>query len=664
MTSAEGLGAGPTGGVQDQDISDWRLPRSGPGGRPSFWRRLFGRRSKARGAPSHADLDLTRDERGRAEPHFDSPPARPAAQADAAKADTTQLRAPVELPKPQPARAPAREAVAETPKRARNRSRSQRSLSQRSPSQRSLWASPLTRRILLLNVMALAIPVVGLLYLPSYRDSLIQSELELLKTEGKLFSGALAASGVVTGPLGDERLLPETSRQTVRRLVDVSKTRARLFSPDGTLIADSFLLSGPGGVVEIRPLPPLDLNEGFIWKTVTRAYDWIFDRLPSSRHLPPYTESAIQTAADYQEVMQALGGEPATFVRDGGNGSMILSVGVPVQRYRQVLGALFLTKSSNDIQTTMRNTRLTVLGISGGALGITILASLYLASTIALPIHRLADAADRVRRAKGRQAKIPDLSRRGDEIGDLSGALRDMTEAVWQRMDAIERFAADVAHEIKNPLTSLRSAVETVARVEDPNQQKKLMTIILEDVQRLDRLISDISDASRVDAEMSRALAGPVKLKDMLMALADIHATTADGAAPRLAIDVPTRNDLVVLGAEGRLGQVLRNLISNAISFSPPGGTITVSAHREDDRVIVTVDDQGPGIPQDKLRAIFERFYSERPKGERFGTHSGLGLSISKQIVDAHGGTLAAENLRDAGGAIAGARFIITLPAA
>ena len=651
MTSAEG-----TGSAGDHDVSGWRLPRSDTGGRRTFWRgafwrRLFGRGRKPKIAPKRGALDLTRDELGRTEPHFE-PRIAPLA-APKRNVPDPQLRTPT------PPSAPPF-AADEAEPQARPRQRARR----RSPSQRSLWASPLTRRILALNVMALAIPVVGLLYLPSYRDSLIQSELELLKTEGKLFSGALAASGVVTGPLGDERLLPETSRQTVRRLVDVSKTRARLFSPDGTLIADSFLLSGPGGVVEIRPLPPLDLNEGFIWKTVIHAYDWVYDRLPSGRQLPPYTESAVQTAADYQEVMQALGGEPATFVRDGGNGSMILSVGVPVQRYRQVLGALFLTKTSNDIQTTMRNTRLTVLGISGVALGITILASLYLASTIALPIHRLADAADRVRRAKGRQATIPDLSRRGDEIGDLSGALRDMTEAVWQRMDAIERFAADVAHEIKNPLTSLRSAVETVARVEDSAQQKKLMNIILEDVQRLDRLISDISDASRVDAEMSRAISGPVKLKDMLLALGDIHATTADTEAPRLVIDAPQRNDLVVLGAEGRLGQVLRNLISNAISFSPPGGVITVSARREDDQVIVTVDDQGPGIPQDKLRAIFERFYSERPKGERFGTHSGLGLSISKQIIDAHGGTLTAENLRDVDGAVTGARFTITLPTA
>jgi two-component system sensor histidine kinase ChvG len=532
-------------------------------------------------------------------------------------------------------------------------------------SRRSLWQSPLTRRILALNVMALLVPVLGLLYLPTYRDSLVQSELELLKTEGKLFSGALAASGVVTGPLGDEKLLPETSRQTIRRLVDVSKTRARLFTPDGTLIADSFMLSGPGGIVTITPLPPLDPDQSLVWSWISGAYDWVFNRLPSSRVLEPYQEAAVQNAFDYNEVVRALGGEAASYVRDAGKGKMILSAAVPVQRYRQVLGALLLTKSGDDVEATLRDTRLTILGISGVALGITVLLSLYLASTIALPIHRLADAADRVRRAKGRQQNIPDLSRRGDEIGDLSGALRDMTEAVWRRMDAIEGFAADVAHEIKNPLTSLRSAVETVARVEDPQQQKKLMGIILDDVQRLDRLISDISDASRVDAEISRAEAGPVPMRDLILALVDIHAATGDSGEedlrPHLVADLPAGDKLAVLGTEGRLGQVLRNLVANAISFSPAGGVITLAARRRADRVVITVEDEGPGIPPDKLRAIFERFYSERPRGEKFGTHSGLGLSISKQIVEAYGGKLSAENRTDAMGHILGARFVIDL---
>lgn len=588
------------------------------------------------------------------------------AKAEAAASQGRHLQAD---PVPGPARDTAEGIAAPESDASAGRSRSwrrHREKAKRVPaSRRSLWQSPLTRRILALNIMALLVPVLGLLYLPTYRDSLLQSELELLKTEGNLFSGALAASGVVTGPLGDEKLLPETSRQTIRRLVDVSKTRARLFTPDGTLIADSFMLSGPGGIVTITPLPPLEPDQSILWTWVSGAYDWVFDRLPSSRVLEPYQEAAVQNAFDYNEVVKALGGESATHVRDAGKGKMILSAAVPVQRYRQVLGGLLLTKSGDEIEATLRDTRLTILGVSGVALGITVLLSLYLASTIALPIHRLADAADRVRRAKGRQQNIPDLSSRADEIGDLSGALRDMTEAVWRRMDAIEGFAADVAHEIKNPLTSLRSAVETVARVEDPQQQKKLMGIILDDVQRLDRLISDISDASRVDAEISRAEAGPVRMRELVLALVDIHAATGDGreddARPHLVAQLPENDPLKVLGTEGRLGQVLRNLLANAISFSPPGGVITLTARRKGDRVVLTVEDEGPGVPPDKLKAIFERFYSERPKGEKFGTHSGLGLSISQQIVEAYGGRLSAENRTDSEGRIHGARFVVDL---
>ncbi len=460
------------GATERATHSDFRLPESesNRGVIVSFFRRKPKPAIAAEGARREPQID--RREKAPA-------PVPPKAERPAAK------------PKPAPAR--RAEAAPETPRRAKAPT-----------ARRSLWMSPITRRILLLNVMALAIPVFGLLYLPTYRDSLIQSELELLKTEGELFSGALASSGVVTDPDGSERLQPDTSRQTIRRLVDVSKTRARLFLPTGTLIADSFLLSGPGGILLIEPLPPPEPPEGPILQALGGAYDWLLGQFPASDLYPPYGESAVQVANDYQEVKQALDGETGTFVRSGGDGSLVLSVAVPVQRYRQVLGALFLTKAGKGVENTLRRTRLTIIAVSLVALGITVLASLYLASSIALPIHRLADAADRVRRSKGRSTAIPDLSSRRDEIGDLSGALRDMTEAVWRRMDAIERFAADVAHEIKNPLTSLRSAVETVARVEDSQQQKKLMGIILDDVQRLDRLISDISDASRVDAEMSR----------------------------------------------------------------------------------------------------------------------------------------------------------------
>jgi two-component system sensor histidine kinase ChvG len=530
---------------------------------------------------------------------------------------------------------------------------------------RPLWKSPLTRRILAVNVVAIAIPVVGLLYLDNYRQSLIYSELELLKTEARLFSGALVSGGVTTVVGGEEQLQPETSRQTLRRLVEVSQTRARLFTPDGFLIADSFLLSGPGGAVVVQPLPPLERNPNPLVRAAEAVYDWIVARWPTGMgDLPPYVENAVQIARDYDEALTALDGDVATAVRDGGQGTLVLSVAVPVQRYRKVLGALLLTKRGDSIEATLRDTRLTVLGVFALALSATVLMSLYLARSIAWPIHRLAEAAHRVRRAKGRQVIIPDFSRRNDEIGELSGALADMTQAVWRRMDAIERFAADVAHEIKNPLTSLGSAVETAARIEDPDQRRKLLAIIEDDVKRLNRLITDISDASRVDAEMSRASAEPVSLRDLLRAIAEVYAVAGPSNGPRIELDIRAEDRLIAMGSEGRLGQVVRNLVANAVSFSPPGGKIALSAWRQDGWIVVSVIDEGPGIPVGKLSAIFERFYSERPKGEKFGLHSGLGLSISRQIVEALGGQLSAENATDANGLVTGARFVLRLPAA
>jgi two-component system, OmpR family, sensor histidine kinase ChvG len=234
-----------------------------------------------------------------------------------------------------------------------------------------------------------------------------------------------------------------------------------------------------------------------------------------------------------------------------------------------------------------------------------------------------------------------------------------MTAGLWNRIDAIERFAADVSHEIKNPLTSLRSAVETTARVTDPVQQRRLMAIILEDVQRLDRLITDLSDASRLDAELQRAESGSVDIGRMLGMLADLYRTTLEDSGIKVTLSLPPGSSLTVPGIEDRLVQVFRNLIGNAISFSPPGGSITLRARREGAWVIATVEDDGPGIPAGKLDAIFERFYTERPAGEKFGTHSGLGLSISKQIITAHRGEVFAENREGR----PGARFTVKIPA-
>jgi two-component system sensor histidine kinase ChvG len=529
--------------------------------------------------------------------------------------------------------------------------------------QRQRPRSSLTRRILTLNILALVIPVVGLLYLDQYRDSLVETELQALRTEGDLFAAALGETGVVAGEFGDEKLMPELARLTLRRMVDVSKNRARLFGQEGALVADSMRLNDPGGQVEIELLPPAQPKSLFA-QMMTNLYDWVVGLLPTGRHWPAYKEPVQQHAGDYPEVSRALAGEVGMAVYERPGGGMVLNVAVPVQRYRQVLGALLLSSDGADIQATVRSVRFDILEVFGVALGITVLLSFYLARTIAQPIHRLADAAERVRRGHGRQIDIPDFSTRRDEIGDLSGALRDMTSALWQRMDAIERFAADVAHEIKNPLTSLRSAVETVARIEDPEQRRRLLGIILEDVERLNRLITDISDASRLDAELSRAEMERVDVGEMLITLAEMHEATAADDTPPLKLEIAAHQRLIVRGIEGRLVQVWRNLISNAMSFSPPGGNIRITALREGKRVRVTISDDGPGIPPGKLTAIFERFYTERPAGEKFGVHSGLGLSISKQIVEAHGGRIVAENREGEDGRIHGALFTVTLPVA
>lgn len=522
--------------------------------------------------------------------------------------------------------------------------------------------SPLTRRILAVNVLALALLAGGFLYLGKYQASLVGQQIESLKMQGEIFAAALGEGAVLDSADEGEVLLPDLARQMMRRLVQPTRTRARLFDVRGAIIADSRVLRGPGDAVQVLELPP-PRSTGLLRGLADRVYDWIVAILPHRKHYPVYREYARPRAADYVEVEHALRGDTGEAIRnDPATDGLIFSVAIPVQRYKEVLGALMLSTGSGEIEEELRTVRLELLRIFGVALLVTVLLSLYLAGTIARPIRRLAAAAERAR-GRGARIEIPDFTRRGDEIGDLSGSLREMTDALWQRMSAIERFAADVAHEIKNPLSSLKSAVETAVRIENPANQRRLMAIILDDVERLDRLITDISDASRLDAELSRLELAPVDVAAMLRALVDIDEATRAEDAPRLALDLPERGRaLIVPGIETRLSQVFRNVIANAVSFSPPQGEIRLTAQHAGRAVLVSVEDSGPGVPDDKLTAIFDRFYTERPAGEKFGTHSGLGLSISKQIVEAHRGMIWAENRKDAG-AVTGARFRIRLPA-
>ncbi|HLS69692.1 MAG TPA: stimulus-sensing domain-containing protein [Kiloniellales bacterium] len=558
--------------------------------------------------------------------------------------------------------APAAGVALERPPAASRESPRRKRKLERRRHRRPAWRSPLTRRILLVNMLVLLIPVLGTLHLEQYRQSLVDSEIEAMRTQATTVALALGSAAIQDGTAGDQQLMHETARQLIRVLLgDVSSTgalRARLFSRSGEMVADSSVLGGPEATVRVEELPPpqdgLDL-----FRDLEDFYDLTMRRLLSPDALPLYQEAPSPSAADYPEVESALGGEPGAAVRQDAGRRMVLSVTVPVQRYRQVVGALMVSKDGGAIDQAVRDRRSDILVIFAVALAVTVMLSFYLARTIAQPIRRLAEAADLVRGTSGRVDAIPDLTGRRDEIGDLSAALIEMTQALHKRLEAIENFAADVAHEIKNPLTSLRSAVETVNRIDNPEQRQRLMSIIVDDVARLDRLISDISDASRLDAELARASSEIVDLAMLLETLVEAYRDRADSLVPHLSLTVPPRGRLLVLGKEGRLGQVFRNLIANAISFSPPEGQIRLTARRDSGWITVTVEDEGPGIPAGKEDAIFDRFYSERPAGEKFGTHSGLGLSISRQIVEAHHGSIRAENRAEGG-----ACFTVILPAA
>ena len=417
-----------------------------------------------------------------------------------------------------------------------------------------------------------------------------------------------------------------------------------------------------------RPCPRVEPHWG------DRVGDWIARQLSRVDRFPEYVERAVPTVRDFPEAASALRGFNASAVRVSPDGMLILSAAVPVQRYKQVLGALMLTRDNRAIAASLREVRYDMMVIAAAALGITVLLSLYLAGTITQPIVRLARAADEVRLARESRPEIPDLGKRGDEIGDLNDALRSMTDALWQRIGTIESFAADVAHELKNPLTSLRSAIEVAARPNlEPERREKLMGIVLDDINRLNRLITDISEASRLDAELMR---GEVKQVDLNALLGDMVNHYAATAVQKGGVEVEYRlaanPPFLGHGHDGRYGQVFRNVIDNALSFSPSGSKIVVELSRapRGGPFTVTIDDEGPGIPEDNLESIFQRFYSERPT-EHFGQHSGLGLSICRQIMETYGGSISASNRRAAdadvrtgGGRVLGARFTVRVPAA
>ncbi|NEX94139.1 ATP-binding protein [Caulobacter sp. 17J65-9] len=520
--------------------------------------------------------------------------------------------------------------------------------SEPAPRERVAWrwfgGSRLGRLIVGLNLVGLVVLVVGALVMNEFRQGLIQTRLDSLSAQAELLAEVIA-EGATRGEPQPE--LEPIAVLVLQRFIPQGQ-RARLFDAEGNLLADSYVVSED---VDVKALPPA--------------------RKPDAR--PPRKPDEAKEAkleadarADLDaEVARALKGQRVADVRHSETGERVVSVSIPVQRVEAVLGVL--TLEAGDVDAIVAAQRRALLPFAAIALGVTLLSSLLLHVLVARPVMRLSAAADQVRLSRARAISLPDLEARNDEIGDLARSLETMTATLSDRMDAIERFAADVSHEIKNPLTSIRSAVETLDLVKDDKAKDRLTGVLKQDVKRLDRLITDISNASRLDAELSRDQPKPVDLGRLLGDLTAAYNDAVREGEPVVKLVLPSE-PLRVAGREGPLGQVFRNLIDNARSFGEPGGKVTVALQRSDvdpaRPVLLRVEDDGPGVPVENLETIFQRFYTSRPKGAAFGGNSGLGLSISRQIVEAHGGRIWAENMTGPDGQVRGARLSVALPEA
>lgn len=520
---------------------------------------------------------------------------------------------------------------------------------------RGISFSRLAWIILASNGLALLVLVVGMLAVSETRRGLVNAKVEALRVEGELIANVMAEGAAESDP--SPRLLDGDARLILRDLYLPDNIRARIYNKAAQTVADSHLLANRFDVTELPP--PGEALPGAFAEDARSLLSRLMDGFGGWFRTDEERAALDRTLEE--EIAGAIGGDTIAGVRRQPDGSRVVSVSVPIQPVRAVVGVVML--ESFDLDEIIASERRALFPFILMAALVSILSSLALTVFIARPIRRLAKAARRVRRAKGRRVEMPSLAGRRDEIGELGEAMREMTSALYDRMDAIEQFAADVAHELKNPLTSIRSAAETLPKARTAEQRERLLAVIASDVRRMDRLITDIARASRLDAELSREDVGQVDLVQLMRdTVSAYEASRSD--EPELVFT--SRPDYAPV--EGRaipLGQVIRNLIDNAITFSPEGGSIRiVLSLSEAGEVVITVDDEGPGIPPDNLETIFKRFYTERPPGAEFGAHSGLGLAIARQIISIHGGDIRAENRSDGKGGIAGARFTVTLPSA
>jgi two-component system sensor histidine kinase ChvG len=498
----------------------------------------------------------------------------------------------------------------------------------------------LARRILAVNIFALALLAGGFFYLDSYRTRIIDERVNRITREMLLMSTALHA-------------LPAGQRPAmIARFAQLTGYRVRLYGADGQRLEDSVVL-GVGDDTLVDPATePLNMR-------AARILDKAVDSIVFARIPPTYHEPARDIVTAWPEAEQARAtGHAASAFRFAPDRTPVLTIATPFDSGGAVLLA---TKNARDITITVRAERLRISLVLAVGIITSILLSLFLARTIVQPLQRLARAAVRVRLGRAREVIVPRLPDRRDEIGLLARAISDMSQALRKRIDATDSFAADVSHELKNPIASLRSALEGLRRIDDPELRARLMAIAEDDVLRLDRLVNDIAEASRMDAQLSRATFRSIDLALMIGRLIRAHEMRGIDRDVRLRFDAGTELLPLITGEEQRLARVFENLIANGISFSPPGGTVWITLDADSDWAMVIVEDEGPGIHPEDRDAVFRRFHSHRPDGEDFGKHSGLGLAIARSILDGHNGSITIEDRTEPR---SGARFVVRLPLA
>jgi two-component system sensor histidine kinase ChvG len=561
---------------------------------------------------------------------------------------------------------------------------------------RTLW-----RRILVSNLLGFAILVLGLLYLSATHGWLLEAKRDSLQKQGQIIAAAIGenvraeALPNITGgdqspepprvPYRDDgfaalefSLSPERVTPILNRIIRPTDARARIYDRSGNLVVDTATLLQRGRSQVARPEPRADPSRPRTRNFWTKLTQWLIDG-----ELPVYKEIGNANGTAYPEVQKALRGESKAVLLLDDDGEQIVAIAEPIRRAKSktVQGVLFLSTRPGDISGIINEERQVIWTLAAFAFLATLTSSWLLARTVADPMKQLSAAAYQVSRSISARTELPDDPNRQDEVGQMSAAFRSMTAALYRRIEASEKFAADVAHELKNPLAAARSTAESMTYAKTDEQRAELVEQIQSELKRLNRLINDVSNASRLDAELARQKLNPVDLRQVLGQVQSIFSDMLSGQPRTVELTIEpglVDGDTIVDGHDGRLGQVVTNLIDNAISFSPAGGVVTVRLARRGDLATITVSDQGPGIPEDRLETIFERFYSDRPETDQSrGKNSGLGLSISREIVLAHGGRIFAENIyppaprgtpasanpaRDTTARPVGARFTLELP--